>query len=225
MAAEGGHPQPVQRLLVASMGPRPDGRGRVHAGQGRRPSIARQWGRGRMAAEGHVPLDGERGGIASMGPRPDGRGRSSRFSMSLSAYKASMGPRPDGRGRGRPLSGCLSPGRVNGAAAGWPRKVDIMADQFLAYSSVNGAAAGWPRKVVQGRDGAGDELASMGPRPDGRGRPPRRALGAFTQAWRQWGRGRMAAEGGLGDEWRARTRSVNGAAAGWPRKVGLHGQR
>ena len=83
---------------------------------------------------------------------------------------------------------------------------------------VNGAAAGWPRKVVlmgAGRAGGG---ASMGPRPDGRGRyKPRRELCGMEK--RQWGRGRMAAEGAFVFSQSTTSSSVNGAAAGWPRKV------
>ena len=106
----------------------------------------------------------------------------------------------------------------------------------------NGAAAGWPRKVEAARPEVGPVLPSMGPRPDGRGRGGVRAMGArgdpFNGAAAGWprkealvshtsvpplpsmgprpdGRGRR--------EWPALGRppylSFNGAAAGWPRKA------
>ena len=108
----------------ASMGPRPDGRGRRiprRPVRGRLPCVngaaagwprkeyaaarsmrlvkTRQWGRGRMAAEGMREMRMRRGQIASMGPRPDGRGR---------LYS--------------PFHCLTISWRVNGAAAGWPRK-------------------------------------------------------------------------------------------------------
>ena len=234
------------RRRPASMGPRPDGRGRQPMFKLQSDQHARQWGRGRMAAEGcgsaglsrragcvngaaagwprkacrpHVP-DAVRDN-ASMGPRPDGRGRSGYLILMIfslgrqwgrgrmaaegalgatrperprgrqwgrgrmaaegyearrqrrgRAHKASMGPRPDGRGRhGQARRGSGAPGRVNGAAAGWPRK--------------GTHTYGFTR----------------------------------LQRWRQWGRGRMAAEGGRRKKCGSMYgHSVNGAAAGWPRK-------
>ena len=61
--------------------------------------------------------------------------------------------------------------------------------------SVNGAAAGWPRKAA-----ARNMAYDLGPE-------------------RQWGRGRMAAEGARARSYSATARGVNGAAAGWPRKA------
>ena len=181
------------------MGPRPDGRGR-------RDLAVRRLGLGVLA---------------SMGPRPDGRGRSRTSCLPRSRRCASMGPRPDGRGRRRPVL-TYKPEKdgVNGAAAGWPRKAErprqiaevVMRQwgrgrmaaegnsftfRFEEAGSVNGAAAGWPRKGRGRRERRPPRRASMGPRPDGRGRcghPCRPSRG--------------------------RPR-VNGAAAGWPRKVGL----
>ena len=149
MAAEGGmRRQSCRSVMSASMGPRPDGRGRTcgtntpssttgvngaATGWPRKEGAPlifplgtlRQWGRDRMAAEG---------GLA------DG---------SYQVLAASMGPRPDGRGReifcrvhGDHVSG------VNGAATGWPRKEGARVQLITA------------------------RLASMGPRPDGRGRRP-----------------------------------------------------
>ena len=203
------------------MGPRPDGRGRpVSDADLHLPMALRQWGRGRMAAEGVGAAQPHVEAPASMGPRPDGRGRRRGPGGSRRGVWASMGPRPDGRGRACiELQPCYSYLRVNGAAAGWPRKVrgfdSLPTDSEMRQwgrgrmaaegarrpptrpesASVNGAAAGWPRKVM------GADYSYMDP-------------------MRQWGRGRMAAEGGRGRrpvalEWTG----VNGAAAGWPRKV------
>ena len=208
-----------------------------------------QWGRGRMAAEGfnRLELVGNHG-AASMGPRPNGRGRRLSGRSPLTACTASMGPRPDGRGRryGRRGGGGQLP-RVNGAAAGWPRKVEVCINPSPRRNSVNGAAAGWPRKGLACRPRRSGARASMGPRPDGRGRRPdrpavrgraRRVNGAaagwprkvlpiaeaLRPGWRQWGRGRMAAEGAGQGDLGAGVPRVNGAAAGWPRK-GLIGRR
>ena len=178
------------------MGPRPDGRGRPQPRLHRRPCRD-----------------------ASMGPRPDGRGRYRQRAPYQPVNRASMGPRPDGRGRrgrgggaaqlllrqwgrGRmaaegpcpfiPLIGLIC---VNGAAAGWPRKGGGGGGDAFASFGVNGAAAGWPRKAARAARPGRSLLASMGPRPDGRGRMKTggRPLGGRL---RQWGRGRMAAEGG-----------------------------
>ena len=173
MAAEGGAQAGRQgRRSLASMGPRPDGRGRL--GRKRHGLLGswRQWGRGRMAAEGKYWLPG----CPSATSRQWGRGRMAAEGRERAACQswgggASMGPRPDGRGRGLSCSllrmwlGC-----VNGAAAGWPRKDITAAGGGAAQTSVNGAAAGWPRKAHAAVDLSDRLLASMGPRPDGRGR-------------------------------------------------------
>ena len=130
-----------------------------------------------------------------MGPRPDGRGRRDMGAhVPLGRKEASMGPRPDGRGRQcTEMQGYVANASFNGAAAGWPRKGQYQVIGFRAVSGFNGAAAGWPRKDEMqkktwvrkqlqwgrgrmaaegaGRPGAyGAPAASMGPRPDGRGR-------------------------------------------------------
>ena len=229
------------------MGPRPDGRGRPPEPQqdSQRPD-------------------------ASMGPRPDGRGRASPSSLPSSHVwsfngaaagwprKAPLCPPATcagcrlqwGRGRmaaegNRKAQSPPPPHCFNGAAAGWPRKECSRGPHLASHTSFNGAAAGWPRKVCDHGRPARGRSASMGPRPDGRGRPPappllasilmasmgprpdgrgrlflcravRRALAAsmgprpdgrgrrgagamtFEDASLQWGRGRMAAEGGAG---------------------------
>ena len=153
-----------------------------------------------------------------------------------------MGPRPDGRGRSSTAWNCSSSRpSFNGAAAGWPRKAGTRQRSRCWAGSFNGAAAGWPRKACRVPSYAREVRASMGPRPDGRGRDVS-ALVQVAYGGLQWGRGRMAAEGGecvggggaeCGLQWgrgrmaaegrqsrrrpRAR-RCFNGAAAGWPRK-------
>ena len=198
MAAEG-----APRLQVgdhqhpASMGPRPDGRGRLShcstvmsyqisvngAATGwprkakrlyssARRHGSRQWGRDRMAAEGPCAL---------RRPAPLG-----------GVNGAATGwPR---KGRAIAMSGGVSQ-RVNGAATGWPRKGSLRGCCRRRRPSVNGAATGWPRKV------SGSAI-----------------LGRLSP--RQWGRDRMAAEGRAPRRLSAARRGVNGAATGWPRKAG-----
>ena len=176
------------------MGPRPDGRGKGSARTAATCGFRRQWGRGQTAAE-------------------------SRHSVSpVDAAAASMGPRPDGRGKFSTLWACpLSSVRVNGAAARRPRKGRRAARASLRRllrqwgrgqtaaerrpkhrpdwrgHSVNGAAARRPRKVECRCHFCGRKFASMGPRPDGRGKLQRSIDRAST--WlRQWGRGQTAAE-------------------------------
>ena len=153
------------------MGPRPDGRGKLTL---RIPPIVRcrrQWGRGQTAAES--------GGAA--GP--------------MTQYRASMGPRPDGRGKLRNSGTCTRPdqrqwGRGQTAA----ESRSITTGRSVRSGRVNGAAARRPRKGgVCGQAICHDCIASMGPRPDGRGkssmvRPPP------PPNPRQWGRGQTAAE-------------------------------
>ena len=185
----------ADRAKRASMGPRPDGRGKrmptttkdgkLAASMGPRPD-----GRGKGASRQlRVPPM-----TASMGPRPDGRGKTLASRSALMAWKASMGPRPDGRGKTRPRRAGHARsqrqwGRGQTAAESGRRVVRVIPE-----ISVNGAAARRPRKVstVQTREdamgrqwGRGQTAAerfgictkpvfayraSMGPRPDGRGK-------------------------------------------------------
>ena len=156
----------------------------------------RQWGRDRMAAEG-LAHEAER---VIRAERQWGRDRMAAEGGRFSA--------------GAPAHTC-----VNGAATGWPRKVDAGGRQEHPQVGVNGAATGWPRKahLCQGQAHL-LSVASMGPRPDGRGRwqlgaglygqvPgvngaatgwPRKEAAVFNagrELARQWGRDRMAAEG------------------------------
>ena len=130
-----------------------------------------------------------------MGPRPDGRGRFGAGGRAPERRKASMGPRPDGRGRSlgpRRPCGAI---RVNGAAAGWPRKAPASRTKKWPWMRQWGRG----RMAAEGGDAAVEAdlyaLASMGPRPDGRGRPRSGSPPCASLAMRQWGRGRMAAEG------------------------------
>ena len=174
MAAEGERSLGLARdSPPASMGPRPDGRGRVCPGGPTRASESRQWGRGRMAAEGANAAATAVHRRASMGPRPDGRGR---------RHAVGKGAAPVGRQWGR--------GRM--AAEGPPLALSPLC---LGVASMGPRPDGRGRVVDQHHLVVGP-VASMGPRPDGRGRayttePEKRV------APRQWGRGRMAAEGPL----------------------------
>ena len=187
--------------ITASMGPRPDGRGRV--------SLRR--------------IEACRLATASMGPRPDGRGR-----IVQVVWNASLIVRQWGRGRmaAEGLLSC-SPCRtctgVNGAAAGWPRKARAPGRHLQL-----GRERQWGRgrMAAEGRGARRRRpcvpAASMGPRPDGRGRALNRAISLPSYDRRQWGRGRMAAEGFSPCPDTHTGGSVNGAAAGWPRKGRIH---
>ena len=196
MAAEGSFVDGNLKAWLASMGPRPDGRGRRREKPPHTKRVRLQWGRDRMAAEGEechgevvVPV------AASMGPRPDGRGRSMRMPpycvspvlqwgrdrmAAEGEISALFTPRNRllqwGRDRMAAEGGLpcvLSRGalRFNGAATGWPRKVCRARMIQVHPCRFNGAATGWPRKAT-GRTAAllAGNVASMGPRPDGRGR-------------------------------------------------------
>ena len=161
-----------EQATMASMGPRPLGRGRsLNPPSENGPIIRRQWGRDLSAAEGHKRVRA----VMSTMPRQWGR--------DLSAA--------EGRGRARLLAGSS---RVNGAATSRPRKGAADLVQFGDGTGVNGAATSRPRKgehdrlPVRGRDGVNGAAtsrprkapvlegrlcrvgASMGPRPLGRGR-------------------------------------------------------
>ena len=161
--------------------------------------IPRQWGRGQTAAERLRGLAKVGTGKASMGPRPDGRGKAHNFWHGLrsgsvngaAARRPRKGLRPVGItivvlrqwGRGqtaaeraeRRLHGSRL-GRVNGAAARRPRKAIPLVTVRSRRGSVNGAAARRPRKGLRSpREAVPHAVASMGPRPDGRGKQIRLA--------------------------------------------------
>ena len=128
-----------------------------------------------------------------MGPRPDGRGKFILAGMVKNALE-----RQWGRGQTaaesragltwRPRMTC-----VNGAAARRPRKA-----AGVAKAASEGRASMGPRPDGRGKliGGAGLRCAmtaSMGPRPDGRGKAVQ-SHGEPAEEWRQWGRGQTAAE-------------------------------
>ena len=108
-----------------------------------------------------------------------------------------MGPRPNGRGKlaAKILSVGWTHG-VNGAAAKRPRKAPSPRRRASRPTCVNGAAAKRPRKAVAFRaNRLARGKASMGPRPNGRGKT-QNSLGLLVVILRQWGRGQTAAERG-----------------------------
>ena len=182
---------------AASMGPRP-------------------FGRGRQVVRG----DGARAHCASMGPRPFGRGRAVN-TIVISPRGGSFNGAATFRPRKVPTAPCISrrPRGFNGAATFRPRKVargmiclyrmgglqwgrDLSAAEgrvrdagkCTTSSSFNGAATFRPRKAVRRSILSAGRLASMGPRPFGRGRALLRAVRVLVQLAsmgpRPFGRGR-----------------------------------
>ena len=179
-----------------------------------------QWGHGLAAVDG-----GAGGAVAaarqwaSMGPRPCGRGRGRGASCRHFPRLASMGPRPCGRGR------FVGHAQVHAQALlQWSYGLaavdgDFVLADLLMYvvlqwghglAAVDGGAPKGARPTTNGFNGATalrpwtarscvprsiDQLASMGPRPCGRGRRQiRRGRGERFQASmgpRPCGRGRM----------------------------------
>ena len=196
MAAEGAQADPILGGLCASMGPRPDGRGRlgplrgagwiVSASMGPRPD-----GRGRFVIQPSLAWPGP----ASMGPRPDGRGRAVLPSMVTATLKRQWGRDRMAAEGSPPAMPAPTAASVNGAATGWPRKAAAARTTRRCRRRVNGAATGWPRKAFSApgqlslgslRQWGRDRMAAEGRRAVAGGQAPRE---------RQWGRDRMAAEG------------------------------
>ena len=229
------------------MGPRPDGRGkpgtgREEAGRAKTSMGPRPDGRGKHSwpswpRQRPSYFNGAAAGWPRKAAAPSARRwRSTNFNGAAAGW-----PRKDVG-----VSAVLyQPVYFNGAAAGWPRKAAHSAPEAAWPVNFNGAAAGWPRKVEMQREilahnhelqwGRGRMAAesglrlgtdpsetktSMGPRPDGRGKAFVRWAGAFLAELLQWGRGRMAAERCAACVSFGRHAHFNGAAAGWPRKVG-----
>ena len=249
MAAERCEQGPGLHRHVASMGPRPDGRGtftskttpitRRVASMGPRPD-----GRGTIRVICIVGLIS----LASMGPRPDGRGTVLALALMSVASHASMGPRPDGRGTpapsrspapghwlqwGRDRMAAERRGRAcrarpcrsfNGAATGWPRNVGKRGFIMIFHVASMG-----PRPDGRGTCTGGAQSlfclpASMGPRPDGRGTVvPRSGVNALGKL--QWGRDRMAAERPSRSIAISDKTCFNGAATGWPRNAACKTER
>ena len=204
----------------------------------------RQWGRGQTAAERQANHADSREQVqASMGPRPDGRGKP------YTNVDAVRRPRVNGAAARRPRKGLgvqlahrsvsrqWSRGQtaaessfhsksprllisVNGAAARRPRKVGIVRRHFLVV-----VLRQWGRGQTAAESGgvpgaAAVAFASMGPRPDGRGKPLISASIRSVRG-RQWGRGQTAAERpSTSPVPQPMTLRVNGAAARRPRKGG-----
>ena len=224
------------------MGPRPDGRGklstwclaprpcfRVNGAAARRPRKAassrgatecleRQWGRGQTAAESSGFLSRLKGessvnGAAARRPRKGAdRQRRSPCRTGVNGAAARRPRKVAGRRRIRARPSA-SMGRGQTAAESGSARMSPP-----CTAGVNGAAARRPRKACGPRHhGSRCGAASMGPRPDGRGkvavarvlagrhgvngaaaRRPRKARSSPVppppRASRQWGRGQTAAE-------------------------------
>ena len=177
-----------------------------------------------------------------MGPRPNGRGKPNPAVRPPCPYSASMGPRPNGRGKpnppripyrvfvrqwgrgqtaaesARPCAPSACAASVNGAAAKRPRKAEFGPPAAAGPSCVNGAAAKRPRKEENLAEHANPVIASMGPRPNGRGKSWRLG-GRGISPPRQWGRGQTAAESPRPGRPELGDTCVNGAAAKRPRKA------
>src|SRR6185437_11008122 len=107
-----------------------------------------------------------------MRPRPNGRGNwsaSRPIGSSRSSFNeaAAEWPRESFIGV---ADGSSSPG-FNEAAAEWPREWRGVTNGRDRHASFNEAAAEWPRECLlfAMRDQRGKEIASMRPRPNGRG--------------------------------------------------------
>ena len=154
----------------------------------------RQWGRGQTAAERSAKIANmEFGRIASMGPRPDGRGKPQGFQYWVFDFRVNgAAARRPRKGRARSRATRAARG-VNGAAARRPRKDWRGRLLRIGRDGVNGAAARRPRKDCKVELRGRGAVASMGPRPDGRGK---RWIACARTACRprQWGRGQTAAE-------------------------------
>ena len=178
-----------------------------------------------------------------MGPRPNGRGKSpsGRGAAPLTMRQWGRGQTAAERKRGPTRRPCTT--GVNGAAAKRPRKEEV-----AGSGAAHRKARQWGRgqtaaESTCGRRSPPASPASMGPRPNGRGKTLLGALpcSASMRQWgrgqtaaesrtlnvsellpleRQWGRGQTAAESSnSGACWGPKAR-VNGAAAKRPRKGG-----
>ena len=177
------------------MGPRPLGRGRLAAARCASCACLLQWGRDLSAAEGTCSVVPPASGPALQWGRDLSAAEGVRVRDVLEDGRASMGPRPLGRGRwyvwsaGRMLSK-LQWGRDLSAAEGEVPHRLIFAPAQLQWGRDLSAAEGANvaaferrrRRLQWGRDLSAAEgtrlalprglcmLASMGPRPLGRGR-------------------------------------------------------
>ena len=158
-------------------------------------SATLQWGRGQTAAERRQGLaDLITKEIASMGPRPNGRGKYVVIGLGRVAKQASMGPRPNGRGKRhsaavrRPRRLASMGPRPNGRGKGtleWVARnhteLQWGRGKTAAESESSTSSCGiliwlqWGRgqtaaESLHAEGGEGYAPASMGPRPNGRGK-------------------------------------------------------
>ena len=146
-AVDGGQPQPPRAGRLASMGPRPRGRG-----------WAASWLPYAWIA------------TASMGPRPRGRGWLGKPDLiwhNESGLQWGHGREAVDGGRARPPGAPLA--GFNGATAARPWMADRYALVRQTLTSFNGATAARPWMAVWRLESAELCRASMGPRPRGRG--------------------------------------------------------
>ena len=204
---------------IASMGPRPNGRGKSASHRSSAPPSMLQWGRGQTAAERRAAGGGRRRQVLlQWGRGQTAAERRRRCGPAGGRGRASMGPRPNGRGKSKrapnPQSNSKS---FNGAAAKRPRKVFSPALLRRSRRSLQwgrGQTAAESRQMgVKPRD----YLPSMGPRPNGRGKFLAAEL-LGPRFYLQWGRGQTAAERSRSQRPRAASQTFNGAAAKRPRK-------
>ena len=206
---------------IASMGPRPFGRGMVPAGRGRGNAARRFNGaatfRSRNAPDS--PPSQGLGRQASMGPRPFGRGMAVGPAGRCGGGAASMGPRPFGRG----MAEAAPMITATVAALQWGRDLSVAECRRPRppcphRRRFNGAATFRSRNARAGPGAGARAGASMGPRPFGRGMwPP--ALASILMLLLQWGRDLSVAEC-TGSRWRMlRMASFNGAATFRSRNV------
>ena len=155
-----------------------------------------QWGRDRAVAEfviGATQL--LLYVMASMGPRPRGRGIKGAIDQHRVAYHASMGPRPRGRGIWT-LTNAHATAQIE---LQWGRDRAVAelrngSQRRAGSKRFNGAATARSRNYGPAMTwNAPRPLASMGPRPRGRGIPPDSATTPKTPEL-QWGRDRAVAE-------------------------------
>ena len=152
------------------MGPRPNGRGK-------RPI---RWPPG-------CALCGVNGAAAKRPRKGPGAARCRRPPL------ASMGPRPNGRGKARTAAAARPTCSVNGAAAKRPRKAALDTSRMMCSLRQWGRGQTAAERVGAARNVSG-RAASMGPRPNGRGKAIFAAAAAAQLLMRQWGRGQTAAE-------------------------------
>ena len=204
------------------MGPRPEGRGRC----ARRARYSSSFGFNGATARRPWTAARSAGSLrsnysASMGPRPEGRGRlphQNGTDPSWRGFNGATARRPwtgvYQPGRGRPSKGfngatarrpwtvlphvrvVVRIERFNGATARRPWTAGAPGWSSTVRNSFNGATARRPWTGGQGRRTAAGSRASMGPRPEGRGRCGTGVVIDVLGLRLQWGHGPKAVDGG-----------------------------